>query len=186
MTADTADLVSGFLRARGGYRDAHSLFGEEESHPIPGAILVGPEGQNQLVVVRYAESPELRMVERGVRAFCLRLDQSGTPRSVTLVLIASSLREADLDPIRRVCRVVLCEEGSELERSLRALLPLKVPDPITSLESAEQALQSVLGNTAEDPAVRRLIRAGRTSADEVGVVMQELVMSAIAPVLGEA
>jgi hypothetical protein len=185
MNSKSTALVIGFLRVQGGYRDVPTLMRDEEALPLPGTLLLGPEGQSQLVVVRHAEADELRMVERGIRAFCLRLDKAQPSRSLTLVLVSSSVRETDVEPIRRICRVLVCEYGTELHRSLRPLLPLRLPEPITPLESAEHALQSVLGNSADDPVVRRLVKAGRTGADEVGLALQELLESAIRPALEE-
>jgi len=65
-----------------------------------------------------------------------------------------------------------------LDESLYTLLPLRLPEPISSSVSAQAALQLELGGRPDGVATR-LLKAGKDSAEKVRTTMQALLKEAV-------
>ena len=63
--------------------------------------------------------------------------------------------------------MIVVPKGEDVEKCLRTLLPLDLPQPYEAQVSAEEALRHELGDLAHDALVEKLLAAGSKSAAEV-------------------
>jgi hypothetical protein len=161
----TVDSVREFLTVEGGYQHrGGEVFVGPMSFPFE-AVLTGPGGQDNLVLIE-PSNVSVRMLERRIRALCVTLDNSGSARSLTLIVAGSDAPEEELQSLQGLCRVLVVP-SEDLKQHLGLLLPLQIEAVLGTVQSADGALRHDLGRLAHNRLVERLIRAAQSSAEKV-------------------
>ena len=143
------------------------------------ALLVGPGDQDGLVLVAEVTADRtLAKVRCTLGALVGVLERCECRRPLALVLIANDDRDAELESLRRLCRLIIAPPARAPEEALVGLLPLPRIDPIEPAMRAEEALVEALKEDVESPLVQALIEAARSSSDQVEQTMREHVSSA--------
>lgn len=161
----TVGSIREFLSVAGGYRHhGDEVLVGPMSFPFE-AVLTGPRGQENLVVVE-PSSVSVRMLERRLRALCVTLDNKGSAKSLTLVIAGGDFRDEDIQGLQSLCRVLLVPT-EDLDEHLGLLLPLQIDAMLGAIQSADVALRRDLGSLAHERMVERLTRAALSSAEKV-------------------
>jgi hypothetical protein len=94
-------------------------------------------------------------------------------RPVTIVLMTDKpLEDPELAALESTYRVIVVPPDADLEKSLRTLLPLKLP-PEKVTKSVGGALREQLGAGLSDPLIAALLDAARKGSSEVERVMRQ-------------
>lgn len=140
------------------------------------AVLRGPGDQGSLVLVSSTIDIPISAVERRIKAFSIILGRSGSMRPITLVLITGNPNEETITALQDLCRVIVVPSDVEDPKGyLRTLLPLDLPDPVKTMESADIALREELGDNINDPLISKLLKAASKGSTEVELAMRELI-----------
>ena len=173
----TIESIVEILQLKGHFRQAPKLvhIADADLKFDFDAILVGPGNEGGIVLVLDAADKALGAILRKLKAFSLVLDRSGSMRPMTLVLVTRDPDDPNIAALEEFTRVIVVSPERDTETCLRALLPLHLPKPLKSTESAEAALRDELGDDIRDPLITRLLKAGLKGSTDVESKMREVI-----------
>ncbi len=166
------ELVIAFLKLHGQYSVSPEPIHVLEIDFHFDGVLLGPDTHNGLVLVQEVVGKSLSAVSKKIRAFTLALERSESMRVVTLVLVGQVPDPDTFVELSQLCRVVVVSDQEPLGESLASILPLTLPKPLSSSETADEALKSELGPTFSEQFTGRLIKAARDSQQKVQETMR--------------
>lgn len=148
------------------------------------AVLVGPNGSDDIVVVVNLQEVSSTALSRRIRGLVTVLDRLQSRRSVSVVLIVRSDFRFDVSGLDKYCHVVVVRPGKPLESSLRTLLPLVLPEPSALHVNAEAALRHEMGLELQSEFVNKVIAAARSGSDDVRTIFEHELASIVASIEG--
>lgn len=145
-------------------------------------VLTGPDG-HQLVLLVDQPERTVDALQRRLSSLTYALSRTGSRRPVTLVLVAPSLEQDDLDALRHLARLVAIDrvsrEVTEVDHILREFRPLATTDVSAPLMDALDELDTALGSNARHPEVSKLIKAAAKGQEAIEEAFQRLLDEAI-------
>jgi hypothetical protein len=142
------------------------------------AVMVGPDDQQNIILIYNAQSISLDIVHREIEAFSLILDRTESTRSITLVLITNESNNPTIKSLETLCRVVIVSPDKAVAESLCRLLPLLSRDTEKTIISAEAALRHELAESSQDPLIIELLNAAYKSDSAVEATMMKKIEAA--------
>jgi hypothetical protein len=173
------EKVVQILVQKGGYKRSPGILRvvDTDFGPDFDAVLVGPGEQGCLVlVIEHNEIPPAAITRR-VRSFALVLDRSGSRRPLTVILIART--PSKFEALERLCRVVVITPDDDVENSLRGLLPLRVRSHEQTLNAAQDAPISNLGESIKNSLTAGLLKAAPNGPESVQKEILRAISAAI-------
>lgn len=148
------------------------------------AVLVGPDADHALVLLVDQEVLDVDAVRRRLTSLALALSRSGSRRPVAVVLVAPPARNADLELLRPLARLVAVRRDRQtperVAEALREFRPLDTDELVAPRLDATKELRDELGADADSPATRRLIAAASSGEAAVHQAFRELFLEALA------
>ena len=132
-------------------------------------VLSGPDNQTSLVVLLAAQPGELNKVRRRLRNLVAALSRTDSYRPITAVIVGTP--RSDGSDVADICPTIYVGPGDDPKAKLGPLLPLTLPAPVESRESAEDVLRHKLGTAAQDALFAELLAAARLGAEQVEAVL---------------
>lgn len=135
------------------------------------SVLIGPGLMDDLVIAIDLQAAGAGTVSRRVRGLVTLLDRLKSRRTVSVVVVARYEAVEALEDIRKLCHLIEVAPGESVERSLRPLLPLVLPQPEESRSSSEDALRKECEDILDDPLVQSLVTAAHESSESVARIL---------------
>ncbi len=187
MSSEQLSHVVDVLTTQAGYAIQPRLVSVADVEFEFDAILRGPGDGESVVIVMDGDESRIPLAISRMRALSHTMLRSGSTRPLTLVLLTEESDSASLRELATICRVIQVKGVSSdaVADELRALLPLKLPEPTTPQADAGRLLRSALGDLTSDPFVGALLAAARRDTDAVQQEVQKAITAAIADNLDE-
>ena len=134
------------------------------------AVLEGPGGDAELVLIVSWEESAFPQLQRRLRALTLALDGSSSARPLTVILVGPPLSPTQVQDLLRIIRVISIPNDAtdaSMDTLLAPLLVLDLPRGVEHGRSTDDLLNQQLGSLRDDPLVKPLIEAAAISSEAV-------------------
>lgn len=168
------DTVVGVLGAAGFEPLSRPLTVADATFDFDAAVM-GTGVSHDLVVVASSDGPPKRLA-RLLSALSRTLDQVGSRRPVSLVLLGEPLDGLAMDDLERHARVINLEARlptvDQVRRAVAVLMPLALPSTTTRGKDPLVEVAAILGGTVSDEQ-RGFLDAARFGPDEVRATFRQ-------------
>jgi len=139
-------------------------------------VMVGPRDHKEILLISNTLNKSIQSIVRRVTTFSMVLDRLNLPKSFTLLLITESPKDRILNKLNELCRVILISSEKpldQLDKVLRILLPLNLPNTEKTSRSVIQLMNQELGKDVKDPWINSIMKVANKSSYDVETTVRD-------------